>query len=177
MKRGSKMVPVVALTALLAAPGLAKPKPKEAASNALVQAIAACRGIAEEKARLACYDSAGERLAQAVERKELVVLDRQEISETRRSLFGFSVPNIPLFRGEGGKDSGQLETTIAGASSLGSGKWQIRLEDGAIWQTNEAWLGLADPRPGQKIVIKRGTLGNYFLRINGQRGIRGRRVG
>ena len=51
-----------------------------------------------------------------------------------------------------------------------------QLEDGAIWQTNESWLGLSDPKPGQKIVIKRGTLGNYFLRINGQRGIRGRRV-
>ena len=63
------------------------------------------------------------------------------------------------------------------ASSLGSGKWQIRLEDGAIWQTNESRLNLADPKPGQKIVIQRGTLGNYFLRINGQRGIRGRRVG
>ncbi|HEX8062102.1 MAG TPA: hypothetical protein VF535_02700 [Allosphingosinicella sp.] len=176
MKRDSRIAAFMALAALAPAAAVAKPKAQDARSNALIQALAACRGVADEKARLGCYDQASARLAEAVDKKELVVLDRQEIQETRRSLFGFSVPNIPLFRGEGGGDSGQLETVIAGASRLEGGKWQIRLEDGAIWQTNETRLNLSDPRPGQKIVIQRGTLGNYFLRINGQRGIRGRRV-
>jgi type II secretory pathway pseudopilin PulG len=177
MKLGGGIVAVMALAALAAGPGLAKPKERQAQSNALIDAVAACRSVADEKARLACYDAATARLAEAVRSKELVVLDRQEIGETRRSLFGFSVPNIPLFRGESGEQESQLETTIAGVGSLGQGKWQIRLQDGALWQTNESWLGLSDPRPGQKIVIKRGALGNYFLRINGQRGVRGRRVG
>jgi hypothetical protein len=177
MKRCSRIVAIMALAALLPASAQARPKLKDARSNALLQALAACRSVADEKARLDCYDGASARLAEAVDRKELVVLDQQEIRETRRSLFGFSVPNIPLFRGEGGGDDGKLETTIAGASRLEGGKWQIRLEDGAIWQTNETRLNLSDPRPGQKIVIQRGTMGNYFLRINGQRGIRGRRTG
>ena len=177
MKRCSRIVAIVALAALLPASAPAKPKLKDARSSALLQALAACRGVADEKARLDCYDGASARLAEAVDKKELVVLDQQEIRETRRSLFGFSVPNIPLFRGEGGGDDGKLETVIAGASRLEGGKWQIRLEDGAIWQTNETRLNLSDPRPGQKIVIQRGTMGNYFLRIDGQRGIRGRRVG
>lgn len=176
MRRCGKILAVAALAALVPASAPAKPKAQDARSNALIQALAACRGVADEKARLDCYDQASARLAEAVDKKELVVMDRQEIQETRRSLFGFSVPDIPLFRGESGKDSGKLETVIAGASPLGGGKWQIRLEDGAIWQTNETRLGLSDPKPGQKIVIQRGTLGNYFLRINGQRGIRGRRV-
>lgn len=179
MKRGDgigAVVAILALSALAPASAPAKPKAQDARSNALIQAIAACRGVADEKARLDCYDQAGARLAEAVDRKELVVMDRQEIQETRRSLFGFSVPNIPLFRGESGGDDGKLETTIAGVGRLEGGRWQIRLEDGAIWQTNETRLNLSDPRPGQKIVIQRGTLGNYFLRIDGQRGIRGRRV-
>jgi hypothetical protein len=177
MKYGSKIVIVMALAALTPAAASAKPKAQDARSNALIQALSACRGVADEKARLSCYDEAGARLAQAVESKELVVLDRQEINQTRRSLFGFSVPSIPLFRGEGGAQESLLETTIAGASPLGMGMWQIQLEDGAIWRTNESSFDLRDPRPGQKIVIKKGTLGNYFLRINGQRGVRGRRVG
>jgi hypothetical protein len=176
MGRCGKILAFAALAALAAASAPAKPRLQDARSNALLQALSACRAVADEKARLDCYDKAGARLAEAVDRKELVVMDRQEIQETRRSLFGFSVPNIPLFRGESGGDDGKLETTIAGASPLGGGKWQIRLEDGAIWQTNETRVGLGDPRPGQKIVIQRGTLGNYFLRIDGQRGIRGRRV-
>ncbi|HEX8308303.1 MAG TPA: hypothetical protein VF645_07770 [Allosphingosinicella sp.] len=177
MKLGGRIVAITALAALLPAPAAAKPRGQDARSNALIQALSACRSVVEEKARLDCFDQASARLAEAVEKKQLVVLDQQEIRETRRSLFGFSVPNIPLFRGEGGGDDGKLETTIAGASRLEGGKWQIRLEDGAIWQTNETRLNLSDPRPGQKILIQRGTLGNYFLRIDGQRGVRGRRVG
>lgn len=176
MKRCGRIIGTFALAALLAAPAAAKPKPQDARSNALIQALAACRAVADEKARLDCYDQASARLAEAVDKKELVVLDRQEIRETRRSLFGFSVPNIPLFRGESGGDDGKLETTIAGTGRLAGGKWAIRLEDGAVWHTTETRLNLADPKPGQKIVIQRGTLGNYFLRIDGQRGIRGRRV-
>ena len=176
MKRGSWIIAATAAGALAAAPAQARPKAQDARSNALIQGLSACRGIADEKARLACYDQATARLAEAVDKRELVVMDRQEINETRRSLFGFSVPNIPLFRGEGGEQASKLETVIAGASPLGAGKWQIRLEDGAVWQTNETRLGLGDPRPGQKIIIQRGTLGNYFLRINGQRGVRGRLI-
>ncbi|MET1111740.1 MAG: hypothetical protein ABWX67_09470 [Allosphingosinicella sp.] len=176
MKLGGRIVAIMALAALVPASAPAKPKAQDARSNALIQGLSACRALADEKARLDCYDRASARLAEAVEKKELVVLDQQEIRETRRSLFGFSVPNIPLFRGESGGDNGQLEAVIAGAASLGGGKWRIRLEDGAIWDTNETRLGLSDPKPGQKIIIKRGTLGNYFLRINGQNGVRGRRV-
>ncbi|HEU0135414.1 MAG TPA: hypothetical protein VFR28_11375 [Allosphingosinicella sp.] len=176
MKNGSKIAALLATAALSAAPALARPKPQDARSNALIQGIAACRDIADEKARLACYDEAGARLSQAVEKKELVVLDRQEINQTRRSLFGFGLPDIPLFRGEGGKDSGQIETVIAGVSPLANGKWQIRLEDGAVWQTTEPWTAASDPKSGQKIVIRRGMMGNYFLRINGRTGISGMRV-
>jgi hypothetical protein len=176
MKRCSRILAIVALAALLPASAPARPKAKDARSNALLQALSACRAVSDDKARLDCFDRASASLAEAVDKKQLVVLDQQEIRETRRSLFGFSVPNIPLFRGESGGDEGKLETVIAGASRLEGGKWQIRLEDGAIWQTNETRLNLDDPRPGQKIVIQRGTLGNYFLRINGQRGVRGRRV-
>lgn len=177
MKRGSRFVAAMAVAALTATAAPAAPKARDARSNALISALSDCRGIADEKARLACYDEASARLAAAVESKDLLVMDRQEIRETRRSLFGFGVPNIPLFRGEAGSDDGKLETTIASARPLAMGMWQIRLPDGAIWQTNEGRLGLADPKPGQKIIIQRGTLGNYFLRINGQRGVRGRRVG
>ncbi len=176
MRLGSRIVALIVLAALALAPAPAKPRAQDARSNALIQALSACRAVADEKARLDCSDRAGARLAEAVEKRELVVMDRQEIRETRRSLFGFSVPNIPLFRGESGGDDGKLETTIAAASRLEGGKWQIRLEDGAVWQTNETRLNLSDPRRGQKIVIQRGTMGNYFLRIDGQRGVRGRRV-
>jgi len=37
-------------------------------------------------------------------------------------------------------------------------------------------MNLSAPRAGQKIVISKGALGSYFLRINGQIGVKGRRI-
>ena len=50
-------------------------------------------------------------------------------------------------------------------------------ENGAVWETSESSISFDPPRPGQKIAILRGPLGSYFLRINGQVGVEGRRVG
>jgi hypothetical protein len=148
----------------------------EVTSAELFDALAACKKVAGASERLACYDAASSRLAEAVERKDLVVLDRAEIRRTRRSLFGMTLPRVPLFRGDGGEESDELTAKIASASSIGMGKWQFRLEDGAVWQTVESKPSLRDPRAGQEVVIKKGSLGNYFIRFNGQMGVRGLRV-
>ena len=46
----------------------------------------------------------------------------------------------------------------------------------AVWMTSESKINFDPPRKGQKITILAGPLGSYFLRINGQNGIRGRRI-
>jgi hypothetical protein len=153
----------------------AQTESREVTSAELFDALAACKRVAAPAERLACYDAASSRLAEAVDRKDLVVLDRAEIRRTRRSLFGMSLPRMPLFRGEDGEEATELTARIASASSLGMGKWQFRLEDGAVWQTLESKPGLRDPKAGQEVVIKKGTLGNYFIRFNGQMGVRGQR--
>jgi hypothetical protein len=164
-----------AAVAALAIPAAAK-EPKAAGAVAEpLRALEACRGIGDAAARLTCFDTAAARLADAVARKDVVVLDQQDIKETRRSLFGFSVPRLPLFRGDSGEEQSEIEATISSASSLGMGKWRLRLPDGAIWLTTESIGFGRDPKAGQKVVIKKGALGNYFIRIDGQRGVRGKR--
>jgi hypothetical protein len=177
MRHGISAAMAAAL--LLAAPASAADKPKgkkeDGRPAAEMQALAACRQVADAAARLACYDQASDKLAEAVERRDVVVLDRTEIKRTRRSLFGFSLPSIPLFRGEQGEEQTEIESKITSASSMGMGKWQIVIEDGAVWQTTDS-SNIRDPKSGQKIVIKKGALGSYFIRVNGQRGVRGRRT-
>lgn len=149
----------------------------EATSAQLLDALAACKQIGTPAERLACYDESSARFAAAVERKDLVVLDRQEIRRTRRSLFGMTLPRTPLFRGEGGEETDELTAQIGSVRDLGMGKWRFRLSDGALWETAEGYIGLRDPKAGQEVVIKKAPLGNYFIRFNGQRGVRGRRIG
>lgn len=145
--------------------------------NAIVKALEACREIADAGERLACFDAASRRLSEAVDRKELVILDKSEIRQTKRSLFGFSVPRIGLFRDDDGDEQSELITKITSVRNLGNGKWQLRITEGAIWETTEPSGMIDNPRVGNEVRIKKGTLGSYLMRIAGQRALRAKRVG
>jgi hypothetical protein len=147
----------------------------------VLQGLRDCKAIAAADARLACFDKATAALEAAVDAKDVRIVDRQEIRKARRSLFGFTIPKVALFGG--GDDAGsddkeeafsEINTTVAGARAVENGRVEIRLvgED-AVWRTTDpmAW----PPKPGAKIRIRRGTLGNYFISVDG-RGVRGMRI-
>jgi hypothetical protein len=145
-----------------------------------LQGLASCRAMTDNAARLACYDAATAHLEAAVNKHDVVVLNRQDMQATRRGLFGFTLPKTSLF-GRSGSDNSrddvsEIDATATAVSSLGYGMWRMRLDDGALWETTEAveWNG---PHNGSKIHLKRGTLGNYFMTIDGSRAVRSRRIG
>lgn len=151
-----------------------------AAISPYVNALDQCRQIADPMQRLACYDKTAPALVTASKSGEINVVDRGELKQARRSLFGFSMPRLPFFAGDqsAGDVPDQIDTTIRTVRDLGYGRYQIVLTEGdAVWETTESSMRLREPRSGQKIVIKRGPMGSYFLRINGQIGVKGRRVG
>jgi hypothetical protein len=145
---------------------------------ALFQALVRCRAIAEAAARLQCFDEAAAALAQAAERRDIVVVDRGQVRESRRRLFGLALPRLPIFGGGDDDDRPdpeeitELEGTVARASQDPYGRWVVRLQDNSLWvQTDNNRLALA-PRPGQPVLIRRAALGSYVMRVNGQPGIR-----
>jgi hypothetical protein len=146
---------------------------------ALFEALVRCRAIAEAAARLQCFDAAAAALDQAAERRDIVVVDRGQVRESRRRLFGLALPRLPIFGGGDGREDEEeittLEGTIARASQDGYGHWVVRLQDESLWiQTDSNALALR-PRAGQPVVINRGALGSYIMRVNRQPGIRVRR--
>jgi hypothetical protein len=161
---------LIALT--LSAPAAAADEPPAA-----IKALGACRAIADNAQRLACYDQAAGSLLQSVERKETVVLDKQAVTKTKRSLFGFSLPKLPFFGGD--KDEKeeftQIEEPMKTVRSIGLGRFRFTLNDGATWETTEGIN--AFPKPGQKVLIKKGLMGSYFIRFEGNRSVKGMRVG
>jgi len=161
----------------LAATGATAAKAPPAISP-YVNALEQCRQINDSAQRLACYDKAGPALVTASRNGEVNVVDRGQLRQARRSLFGFSMPKLPFFSGDQSVSDtpDQIETTIKSASDLGYGKYRIKVTEGdAVWETTEE--SFLEPKAGQKIIIRRGPLGSYFLRINGNAGIKGRRVG
>lgn len=167
----------VALLAALLAGGAfdAKAAPPQ---SPLVQALAGCRAQTDDGARLRCFDQAAAALTEAAAQGNVVVVDQQDLKQARKSLFGFSLPKLPFFGGDQSASDEQDEITasIASAHSLRYGKWRLTLDSGAVWETTEASTSVRDPKVGNAVLIKRGPLGSYMIRIDGRRGLRAKRV-
>jgi hypothetical protein len=172
-----KRLVLIAALMTVAAAAAAKEKP---APSPLVSAIDRCRQIADPMQRLACYDAAAGALVQATNSGAVAVVDENEVKKVRHSLFGFSLPKIPFFSGDTTANEAQdkIDSTITKVTALNNGYYQLVIADNnAVWVTTDDSVSFYPPKPGQKIEIIRGALGNYFLRINGQVGVRGKRVG
>jgi hypothetical protein len=152
---------------------LARPMP--AGTPRSMQSLLDCRSIADSTQRLACYDKAAETVVEAINRKDLVLIDKERATAAKRSLFGFSVPDFAGLLGGG--DLKEIEGTVSGSTNNADGGWTIKLADGSLWtQTDDTPVALP-PRRGDKVVVRRGTLGSYFFRLGNQPGFKVRRIG
>jgi hypothetical protein len=168
----------LAAALLAVASGASAAKPQQAKSP-LVQGLFDCRAQPDAGARLRCYDAAAAALYDATVKGGVVMVSQEDVRKTRRSLFGFGVPKLPFFSGDDSADEAADELTakIVSAGPVGYGKWRVKLEDGGTWETIEAIPLRRDPKAGDEVVIKRGPLGSYMMRIAGQRAARAKRVG
>jgi hypothetical protein len=146
-------------------------------ASPILDSLLACRGETDDAKRLACADKGLEALAAATATKEVQVVTREDVRQTRRSLFGFGLPKLPLFSNDDSANEtpDEVETTIRSARSDGYGKFTFVLVDGAVWRTTEAVRG--KPTANDRIRIKRAALGSYKVKINGGPAVRALRVG
>lgn len=150
---------------------------------AVLQALGDCRALTDNAARLACYDKAAAGIADATAKREIVVLDREEVRATRKGLFGFTLPKLNFFGSDkdakddtGREEIAEIDVVVKSARPFGYQLWRMTMEDGAVWVTNEAST-LITPRAGSKVHIKRAALGSYFIKVDGSRAVKGRREG
>ena len=176
MKR--KFILAAALAAMLSTPAAAAPRKAEAAGTpAQIQRLLGCRAMGDAAQRLACFDRETNALDQAMAKKDLVVIDRARATAAKRSLFGFSVPSFGGLFGGDENEVKEIQSTVAGVARTPDGGWTIKLADGSTWtQIDDTQLGLR-PERGQKIVVRRGTLGVFRLSVNGQPGFKVKRIG
>ncbi|WP_073975571.1 hypothetical protein [Erythrobacter donghaensis] len=172
---GAVLIP--ALAALAALPAAAQEAAPGAASP-----VFACRTIAEDAARLACYDREVAALQAAEANNEVVIVDQEVVTRARRDLFGFSLPKIDLFRKrDKGKDAEpeeirRIEDSLAAFRIDATGRALITLANGARWlQTDNAPV-LGEPKAGEKVVIETAALGSFKASIGGRRAIRVKRL-
>lgn len=169
----TRTLPLAAIL-LLAPPALAKDD-EPAKRAAPVQQIYDCRTIADDAARLACFDRTVAALVDAETKREVTIADKETVTKTRRGLFGFSLPRIGLFGGGDDDELKELEAVVKSASIDRSGKYRIVMEDGAVWQQIDTTALPRQPKPGQTVKIRAASMGSYFANVDGQRAIRMKR--
>jgi hypothetical protein len=146
----------------------------EPAAPKAVQAAIDCRKLTEDKARLACYDSAVDALGRQLAQGEVVAVDQTQVQQVRRQAFGFTLPSLNLFDHGGGKADEMSEVVLAveSARRMGDGKWLLRLEGGQVWRQIDTGDFSRDPKPGAKATIKKAMLGSYMMMIGGHSPVR-----
>lgn len=160
------IVPLAALT--LATPALAKDKDSPVAPPPVYQAVVDCRDISDSAQRLACFDRTVGVMASATAEKDLVVLDRATMRETRKGLFGFSLPKLKLFGGsdedEAKEEVTQIDSTITGIRGGSDGYPVFTIASGGRWkQTGGRNLF---SKVGDPIRIKKAALGSYTASVD-----------
>jgi len=172
-----KLFVFVGLAAVVASSPSAAQAPAPAPTTPVAQ-VMECRKLADPEARLRCYDGTVDRLSKALTGGSLVVVDREDIRRTRRSLFGFSLPKLPFFKGDNSQDDtpDEIIATIKSVRALPNDMWAITLDSGAEWHTVQEGSSQSAPKAGQKIKIKCGALGSYRVSVSGRPGLRAIRV-
>lgn len=143
----------------------------------LMEQIALCRQVASDAERLSCFDRAAGALDAAERQGDVVVVDRGQIREARRQLFGFELPSLPpMFgRDETEEKIEAVETTLVRASQGPDGKWLFRLADGSEWRQIDSDPVRFQNREGMEIRVRRASLGSYQLTAGRSRAVRVKR--
>lgn len=155
---------------LLAVPAAAQDRSKH------LERVVDCRKLTDTAERLACYDKTVAELDAAEQKKDVVVVDKEQVREARRTVFGFKLPRIKLFGGgDGEQDIEEIVSTVKTINTRSDGTVAFTIEDGARWvQTDDRTL--VGVKPGRKVTIRRAAMGSFFARFEGTIGIRVERV-
>lgn len=165
--------------ALLLAPVAASTNAKDrektpAEAPAVFREAVDCKAIADATARLACYDRTVAALEAARSARDLVIIDRATMRETRQGLFGISLPKLKLFGGDGDDDDAdmvrEITSTIKAIGTANDGLPIYLLAEGGKWKQTDGRNVF--PKVGHPITIRLGTLNKYTASINGRSGVR-----
>lgn len=169
---------IVTLTLLAAASTTQAPaaQPQTQPQAPQLRALLQCRAVIEAEARLRCYDAAAAAFAQATNSGAVVVMDQQAIRKARRSIFGLPMPDLPFLGGGGDEESSEIKASIRSAQNFDYGKWRITLDDGAVWETTQPDTRSRQPRAGDSVTIRKGSLGSYRISWPGGRGAGVKRI-
>ncbi|TYC85594.1 hypothetical protein [Novosphingobium sp. BW1] len=160
---------------------------------AALRGLAQCRALAEDAARLACFDRESAALLAASDTGAVAIVDEDEARQVRRSLYGFAVPEIAIFSKtrsakaetaeadsmEEARDGDEhtLVSTITQVEGLPRGYYRVTIaEANAVWETTTKRRSASAPKVGDSVEFEAAAFGTYWMRLNGHMGVKAHRV-
>ena len=179
---------VLASLAFIAFAGPVMAQEQSGPTPDVLNQLYACRDIAEETQRLACYDGAVGRVRQAQDTGNLVAIDRGQAQEMDREAFGFSLPSLSRIFGGGRRDSQSAASTprfepvdeiameIASVTHQRNGPSTFRMTNGQTWVQIDDEVA-RNVRQGGSVTVRRASFSSYLMSVAaGGPAIRVRRV-
>jgi hypothetical protein len=160
-----------------------------ASRDDVLQALGRCAAIAENNARLACYDALAPRIKDALATPP-ASLAHEPTKEEQESWFGFDIGSLfgggsaePTTAEQFGKERTveaqatrereEIDSISAGVTEAAFtpvGQFIVFLDNGQVWRQLQGDSDRAHFRSNtkeNKVTISRGALGSYNLAING----------
>ena len=172
MARPTLRPAILILAVAFGAPLAAHAADKPAASAPQFHAVLDCRKVADNAARLACYDSAAAKMGEAETHGEIVVIDRAQASAAHREAFGLPIPSLSFItRALKPDEVYRVDGVVDSVRADANGRWTFALEGGAVWRQISGDLNNA-PRHGSKVSIRHGSLDSFLMNVDGQPSIK-----
>jgi len=142
-------------------------------------APARCAGIADDAARLACYDAIFGRPASA---SSSVATSSAAAATASAPVAAASAPAAPaaattqpasgaaafgMSEKRLSQEREEVDAITAKVVSVGSlpqpGRWKVTLDNGQVWEQRETTPESYRPRPGDTVKIRKASLGSFLL--------------
>lgn len=176
----------ILLAPLFAAVLISAPAQAEVTANNPTDAVYACASVAEDAARLACFDNAVATLRTQEEAGLVRTIDVARIQTIEKEAFGFSMPSLPALFSRSASDADKVkredidEITVAVKSARiqgVTGKAIVVLENGQTWeQIDTAKIPASSLRKAKEARVRKAALGSFMMTVDGGRSFRVKRT-
>ncbi len=153
----------ILLASAASGPAMAGPD-KQGAPPEVIHSVLECRTIDDAMQRLACFDRNVASLDSAVQNKDVLVMDRATVQQTKQGLFGLDLNKSNIFN-DNEDEVKWIDSKLQSARQGKDGRYTLFLEDGSVWVQTDNYF-IPDPRKGAAIRVRKASLGSYFARID-----------
>lgn len=151
------------------------------ANSPVIGKLETCTALSDNAERLACFDREVGALVGASKEGDVRVVETEDITNARRKLYGYSLPNVGIFEAatkEEKEEAARLQSVVTKVRQVSSKEWHFWIEEGdARWRVKSNSIRFKAPKVGDEVEFEPASLGTYWIRLNGRKGVRGNRVG